>query len=266
MLFPAISMASTSPVSRQTPSSSRPSLPTGDWWSPPALASPLSTHFASQVGIGPKVGFIHEEDLGSTLLGLLSDLAVLEDEGFPFFILGFQEAFLGSLQHEAQPMEVVQATAPTQPQVKALLEKLPYYFPVPVGQFNPRLPRRILHRRLQFGSVDLGSRRGGTPSLLKDQTLGPALAKVVQPVSDGMRLSLQSLRPLEWPTTLGPTTIAHAIALAPEVLAPDTSFPVSRLHPVATVPGVALCLSSLPPPPIDFFYRISQLLFGFAFM
>ena len=56
-------------------------------------------------GIGPKVGFIHEEDLGSTLLGLLSDLAVLEDEGFPFFILGFQEAFLGSLQHEAQPME-----------------------------------------------------------------------------------------------------------------------------------------------------------------
>ena len=54
------------------------------------------------------------------------------------------------------------------------------------------------------------------------------------------------------------------MALAPEVLAPDTSFPVSRLHPVATVPGVALCLSSLPPPPIDFFYRISQLLFGFA--
>ena len=51
----------------------------------------------------------------STLLGLLSDLAVLEDEGFPFFILGFQEAFLGSLQHEAQPMEVVQATAHSAP-------------------------------------------------------------------------------------------------------------------------------------------------------
>ena len=69
-------------------------------------------------------------------------------------------------------------------------------------------------------------------------------------------------QPLEWPTTLGPTTIAHAIA--PEGLAPDTSFPVSRLHPVATVPGVALCLSSLPPPPIDFFYRISQLPCRFA--
>ena len=43
------------------------------------------------------------------------------------------------------------------------------------------------------GSVDLGSRRGGTPSLLKDQTLGPASAKVGQPVSNGMRLSVQSL-------------------------------------------------------------------------
>ena len=72
------------------PSSSRPSLPTGDWWSHQRCLS-LEYPFASQVGIGPKVGFIHEEDLGSTLLGLLSDLAVLEDEGFPFFILGFQE-------------------------------------------------------------------------------------------------------------------------------------------------------------------------------
>ena len=36
------------------------------------------------------------------------------------------------------------------------------------------------------------------------------------------------------------------------------------LHPVATVRGVALCLSYPPPPPIDFFYRISQLLCRFA--
>ena len=56
---------------------------------------PFAPHTASKVGIGPKVGFVHEEDLGPTLLGLLSDLAVLEDESFPLFILGFQEAFLG---------------------------------------------------------------------------------------------------------------------------------------------------------------------------
>ena len=53
--------------------------------------------------------------------------------------------------------------------------------PPPQADFAPQT---------SVGSVDLGSRRGGTPSLLKDQTLGPALAKVVQPVSDGMRLSL----------------------------------------------------------------------------
>ena len=203
MLFPAISMASTSP-SLQTNSRVVAGL-----LSPPGTGGvhqrclSLEYPFASQVGIGPKVGFIHEEDLGSTLLGLLSDLAVLEDEGFPFFILGFQEAFLGSLQHEAQPMEVVQATAPTQPQVKALLEKLPYYFPFPVGTIQSPPPQADFAPQTSVGSVDLGSRRGGTPSLLKDQTLGPALAKVVQPVSDGMRLSLQSLSHLSGRPPLG---------------------------------------------------------------
>ena len=138
----------------------------------------LEYPFASQVGIGPKVGFIHEEDLGSTLLGLLSDLAVLEDEGFSRFILGFQEAFLGSLQHEAQPMEVVQATAPTQPQVKALLEKLPHYFPIPVGQFNSRLSRRILYRRLQLvllTPVQDGGQQN--PQSVQRPNLGPRLGE-----------------------------------------------------------------------------------------
>ena len=108
------------------------------------------------------MGFVYEEDFGPTLLGLLSDLAVLEDEGFPRFTLGFQEAFLGSLQHEAQPMEVVEATAPTQPQVKTLPEKLPHYFLIPVGQFNPRLPRRSLHRRLQL-VLFIPTQDGGEP-------------------------------------------------------------------------------------------------------
>ena len=197
MLLPAISMASTSPVSRAN------SRVVAGLLSPPGTGGvhqrclSLEYPFASQVGIGPKVGFIHEEDLGSTLLGLLSDLAVLEDEGFPFFILGFQEAFLGSLQHEAQPMEVVQATAPTQPQVKALLEKLPHYFPVPVGQFNLPPLQADFAPQTSVGSVDPSSRRGGTPSLFKDQTLGPASAKVGQPVSNGMRLSVQSLSHLD---------------------------------------------------------------------
>ena len=43
-----------------------------------------------------------------------------------------------------------------------------------------------------------------------------------------------------------------------------TCFPAGYLHPVATVRGVALCLSYPPPPSIDFFYRISQLLCRFV--
>ena len=124
------------------------------------------------------MGFVHEEDFGPTILGLLSDLAVLEDESFPLFILGFQEAFLGSLQHEAQPVEVVQATAPTQPQIKAPLEKLPHYFPIPVGQFNSRLPRRILHRRLQL-VLFIPAQDGGEPPVCsKTKPWAPARRKL----------------------------------------------------------------------------------------
>ena len=178
MLLPAISMASTSPASRQTPGVVAGLL------SPPRTGRvhqrrlSLEYPFPPQIGFGPKVGFVYEEDFGPTLLGLLSDLAVLEDEGFPRFILGFQEAFLGSLQHEAQPMEVVQATAPTQPQVKALLEKLPHYFPIPVGQFNSRLSRRILHRRLQLVLLTPVQDGGEPPVCSKTKPWAPPRRKL----------------------------------------------------------------------------------------
>ena len=165
---------------------------------------------------------------------------------------------LGSLQHEAQPMEVVQATAPTQPQVKALLEKLPYYFPVPVGQFNPRLPRRILHRRLQL--VLLKFKTGGNPQSAQRPNLGPRLGESCPASFRWYEALSPKPQPLEWPTTLGPTTIAHRSRSR----GVGARYILSRAYIQATVPGVALCLSSLPPPPIDFFYRISQLPCRFA--
>ena len=93
------------------PSSSRPSLPNRGLVESTSAGSPLSTHFPLRSASARKWASSTKKILAPRLLGLLSDLAVLEDEGFPRFILGFQEAFLGSLQHEAQPMEVVQATA-----------------------------------------------------------------------------------------------------------------------------------------------------------
>ena len=83
-----------------------------------------------------------------------------------------------SLQHEAQPMEVVQATAPTQPQVKALLEKLPHYFPIPVGQFNSRLSRRILHRRLQLVLLTPVQDGGEPPVCSKTKPWAPPRRKL----------------------------------------------------------------------------------------
>ena len=89
-----------------------------------------------------------------------------------------REAFFGSLQHEAQPVEVVQATAPTQPQIKAPLEKLPHYFPIPVGQFNSRLPRRILHRRLQLVLLTPVQDGGEPPVCSKTKPWAPPRRKL----------------------------------------------------------------------------------------
>ena len=143
------------------------------------------------------------------------------------------------------------------------------------GQFRSSASPGVmgLHRRLQLVLLTGMFKTGGTPRSAGRpngiETLGPpSLAKVLSsqfPMV--MRLVSPKPQPLEWPTTLmGQTTkVARAIALARRgCWRSDTSFPVSRLHPVATVPGVALFPSCLPPPPIDFFYRISQLLFGFA--
>ena len=96
LLLPAISMAS-----RTLPSLQANSRVVAGLLSPPRTGRvhqrrlSLEYPFPPQIGIGPKVGFVYEEDFGPTLLGLLSDLAVLEDEGFPRFILGFQGRFLG---------------------------------------------------------------------------------------------------------------------------------------------------------------------------
>ena len=99
----------------------------------------------------------------------------------------------------------------------------------------------------------------------KTKPWAPARRKTGQPVSYRVRVSLQSLSHLSdrppWTTTIG-----HANAPAPVVLALDTSVPLRHLHSVATFPGVAPYPSYHPPPPLNFFYRIAQLLYGFALL
>ena len=105
---------------------------------------------------------------------------------------------------------------------------------------------------------------GGNPQSVQRPNLGPRLGESWPASFQWYEALSPKPQPLGSPTTLGPTTIAHANAPAHEVLVLHTCFPAGYLHPVATVRGVALCLSYPPPPPIDFFYRISQLLCRFV--
>ena len=109
-----------------------------------------------------------------------------------------------------------------------------------------------------------GLKTGGNPQSVQRPNLGPRLGESWPASFQWYEALSPKPQPLGSPTTLGPTTIAHANAPAHEVLVLHTCFPAGYLHPVATVRGVALCLSYPPPPPIDFFYRISQLLCRFA--
>ena len=66
--------------------------------------------------------------------------------------------------------------------------------------FQLDIPQADFAPQTSVGSVDLGSRRGGTPSLLTLPRLGESCPA----------RWYEALYPAEWPTTLGPTTI-HAI-------------------------------------------------------
>ena len=87
---------------------------------------------------------------------------VLFYKGLPFLRIRIQQPFLGPLEGESQPVQVVQETASAQAEAKAFQDKLPYRFPIPVGQFQPRGGRRLLYRRLQLLLLRL-VKGGGEP-------------------------------------------------------------------------------------------------------
>ena len=120
-----------------------------------------------------------------------------------------------------------------------------------------------MHHRLQL-VLFTPAQDGGNPQSVQRPNLGPRLGESWPASFQWYEALSPKPQPLGSPTTLGPTTIAHANAPTHEVLVLHTCFPAGCLHPLATVRGVALCLSYPPPPPIDFFYRIAQLLCRFV--
>ena len=67
--------------------------------------------FAPQVSIGPEVGLVDEENLGSHLLRLVHQGGILRHEGLPLGCVGFEQTLLGPFQHKSQAVQVIQATA-----------------------------------------------------------------------------------------------------------------------------------------------------------
>ena len=57
-------------------------------------------------------------------------------EGLPFGLISLDQPLLGPLQHESQPVQIVQAGAAAQADTEALVGVLADHFPVPVGQFD----------------------------------------------------------------------------------------------------------------------------------
>ena len=127
----------------------------------------------SQISIGPKVGFIHEEDLGSVDLRFDTQRSVISNKGLPLHRIGLDQSLLGPLGHKAQPMQVVVATAATESPTKTLLRKQAHTLPVPVRHIDAYRCRRSLHRGLQLRLLRRAEGGGGPPACSKARPAGP---------------------------------------------------------------------------------------------
>ena len=133
--------------------------------------------FAPQVSIRPEVDLVDEENLGSHLLRLVHQGGILRHEGLPLGCVGFEQTLLGPFQHKSQPVQVIQATAAAQGDLKTFLHKSAHHLPVPIGQVEANLCWKLLHHCLQFGllhSVDPG---GEPPDCSKAIAAGPPSPK-----------------------------------------------------------------------------------------
>lgn len=128
---------------------------------------------APQVRIAAEQPFVDEEDLRPLGLRLGRQRGVQRDKGVTLLRVYFQESLLRALEDEAQPMQVVQTTAPTPVLPEAVGDELAHRFPVLVSHRDPLIPGRHLDSRLQCG-LGLRCQGGGEPPVcLKASPAGP---------------------------------------------------------------------------------------------
>ena len=108
------------------------------------------------------MGLVSEEDPGPRPVGRGAPGGVLRHEGLPLPLVSPDQTFLGALEHESQSVQIVQATAAAQADAPTFQDKLPYHFPVPVGQADARLGGQLLHPCPQLALLRLAE-SGGEP-------------------------------------------------------------------------------------------------------
>ena len=107
-----------------------------------------------------------------------------------FCLSALTQTFLGALEHESQTVEVVQATAAAQADAQTFQDKLPYHFPVPVGQFDAPRGGQLPHR-LSPAAPRRG--RGGIPRTARNQGCRTAFAEGGGPSANGVGVPFQGL-------------------------------------------------------------------------
>src|SRR6185312_16165340 len=102
---------------------------------------------------------------------------VLPDEDRPTLRVRFQQPLLRPFQHEAEPMQVVQAATASERHPEPLTDILPHHLPIPVPQVDPHVSWRSLDRCLYLGLL-LRVEGGGEPPLCsKVRPAGPRSRK-----------------------------------------------------------------------------------------
>ena len=150
-------------------------------------------------------------------------------------------------EDKSQPVQQATAAEP-----EAFLDKPTHHFPVPMpGLWQPSV-----------GPAGPRRGRGGATRLFEAKGRGTSVAEGSDPRADGVGIPFQRLGYRRRSPALG----------KPESMPPfplptlDTCVLAGHLHPVAAVQEVPLCPTYPTPPPLDFSYRIPQLLCGFSFM
>ena len=114
---------------------------------------------------------------------LLPNGGILRKEGLPPRFIGLEQALLGTLVAESQPMQVIQATAAAQVDGEPFPDKPPHHPPIPGPTTSA-----IVAPPPSTPPVSLGRGRGGTAGLLEYQCLGTSLTEGRCPPSYDVRV------------------------------------------------------------------------------